>query len=119
MYIIFLLVLMLFALAVVLLTRCWRDVINSITDLRDFVSATEDQWAWTTEDGCLYENVEVGGIEGDEIILNHRFGTSRLVIAALSDESRQRLFRTSVWRNHDEGGAGLNAEHRIVHSQAH
>jgi hypothetical protein len=71
--------------------------IRVIAGLREWLVAAEDQWTWTTHDGRYYENVVIKAIDGEEVVLQHQFGTSRLLIAELSDESLQRLHDTSLW----------------------
>ena len=71
-------------------------------NLRDYLTSVEDDWTWVTNDGRSFENVEIEKIEGNEIVLKHKFGASRLLISTLSDESLHRLCSTSFWPNHDE-----------------
>jgi hypothetical protein len=80
-----------------------RFFVKATLTLRDYINSTEDQWTWTTRDGRSFENVEIKGIERNVVIFEHNDGRSRLAIAALSDESLQKLLCTSVWRNHDSG----------------
>jgi hypothetical protein len=71
--------------------------IRALAGLREWLGTTEDQWTWTTHDGRCFENVVVEAIDGEEVVLQHQFGTLRLLIAELSDESLQRLRETSLW----------------------
>jgi hypothetical protein len=102
------LLVILFALVAFILTRRWSKILSLIGGLGDYSRATDDQWTWTTNDGRLYENVEVTGTEGDEVILKHSSGISRVAIVALSIESREKLFRTSFWQHRENPGGPLD-----------
>jgi hypothetical protein len=69
-------------------SRFFRPLLGK---LRGALRPLEDQWTWTTRDGAVYEDVEVEGIETDEVIFQHKFGKARLPIALLSEDSLQKL----------------------------
>jgi hypothetical protein len=77
-----------------------HNLLKPILALRDFVSVVEDQWSWITRSGDFYEDVEVDKILDKEVIIQHRFGSARLLISSLSEESLKRLHRTLVWNNY-------------------
>jgi hypothetical protein len=93
-----------------------RFFVKATLALRDYVNSTEDQWAWTTQDGRSFENVEIERIERNVVVFEHNYGRSHLAVAALSDESLQKLLRTSIWRNHDVSGSGQKDELQTFHS---
>ena len=95
-----------FAFFGLLLIKEKRVLVKSNLALRDYVSSTEDQWSWMSKDGRSYENVEIKRIDQNAILFEHNDGTAFLSIAALSDETRQKLFRTSVWRNREVAVSG-------------
>jgi hypothetical protein len=76
----------------------------------------EDRWSWTTRDGCSYENVEVFEIDGPEIVINHRFGTSRLGIAELTEGSFQQLTHTELWQSRQAFEPEQNADLQMARS---
>jgi hypothetical protein len=84
----------LFALVGMLLIRHRRQI--AIT-LRDYFSATDDLWSWTTQDGRTFESVVPESTDGQAVIVAHRSGRARLLISELSEESRQNLFRSKLW----------------------
>jgi hypothetical protein len=65
--------------------------------LRDWISAVDDQWTWTVQDGRVYENVEIEALEQDHVVLQHSHGSARLLLSDLSEDSLQRLHETSFW----------------------
>jgi hypothetical protein len=54
----------------------------------------EDQWTWTTLDGIFFEDVEVDGIQVDDVVFRHKFGKSQLPITDLSADARLKLYRS-------------------------
>ncbi len=56
-----------FALAGMPLTRHRHQVVAS---LRDYFSATEDLWSWTTQDGRSYEDGEAESVDGGEVTVS-------------------------------------------------
>jgi hypothetical protein len=86
----------LFALGGMLLIRHWAQMRAA---LRDYLSATDDMWSWTTQDGRTFDAVVPESINGEEVVFSHRFGRARLMISELSEESRLYLFRSKLWRS--------------------
>jgi hypothetical protein len=72
--------------------------------LKDFLTVGEDLWTWTTSTGEWYEDVELEDIHAGEVVIRHKFGTSRVAIDRLSAKSHQLLFRTEKWREHVSAG---------------
>jgi hypothetical protein len=63
----------------------------------DCVSVTEDHWTWTTRTGDWFEGAEIEAIGEGELILKHRYGVVHVAVDALSDNSRDLLYRTEKW----------------------
>jgi hypothetical protein len=110
-------VLALFALLSGIVVRKKSLLLKLNPRLSDYLTSVEDVWTWVTNDGRSYENAEIEQIEGDEIVLKHRLGISRLMVSDLSDESLQRLYNTSFWHNHDEPGSCSDVNFQSIHPE--
>jgi hypothetical protein len=78
--------------------------------LRNWVTAVDDQWSWTTRDGRIFENVEVEVVEDHDVVLRHQFGTDRVPVEQLTEESLERLHGTSAWLEHLEAVPSLHSD---------
>jgi hypothetical protein len=59
--------------------------------LKEAFAPMEDQWTWTTQDGKMFEDVDVETVQNGDVIFRHKFGKTRLPIATLSEDSRKTL----------------------------
>src|ERR1700760_2524911 len=67
---------------------------------KDCLTVCDDHWTWITSSGECFEDAEIAGIEEGDVILNHRYGTARLAIERLSEQSRHILLQTQKWADY-------------------
>ena len=77
----------------IVLYMAFRFIRPLLRSIRHALLPLEDQWTLTTQDGEIFEDVDVEKVEAGEVFFRHKFGQAHIPVARLSDDSRLTLER--------------------------
>jgi hypothetical protein len=98
----------------------WKVLASPFLTLQQALAICDDYWTWTTQNGDVYEDVDLLTLSRDEVTFRHKYGVSSVARADLAEHVQQSLIDNTMMAEPDDYRDTSADEHYLgAHSMAH